>query len=762
MAVGKSVRRVDAVAKASGEAKYVSDMILPGMLVGKVLFSKVAYGKILRLDVERARSIDGVFAVVTSKDVPGKNICHIVFDDMPFLAEDEVRFYGQAIAIVAAESETKAIEALKAIELEIEPQNPLIDPEKFADADSPRLFGENNVFAHHKIRRGNTEVGFAECDAVIERTYRTGYQEHAYLETQGMLAVPSSEGGIDVYGTMQCPFYVHGAVADVLGLPQSKVRVVQTTTGGAFGGKEDVPSLIAGWASLLAISSCKPVKLILNRNEDFFSMSKRHPSRTKVKIGASAEGKLIAAEIDIIFDAGAYSTLSPVVLWRGIVHSCGPYRVANAKIDARAVATNKVPCGAYRGFGSPQTLFAIESAIDELAKELGIDEIELRKKNHLHENDATVTGQVLSGSVGLQECFERALEASDYFELKKRLAEETGSIRRGVGVSTIYYGVGLGAGGTHMARTGAYVSVQQDGSVHFAVGTTEMGQGMRTVLGQIVAEAFGIDVDRVYCLPVDSSRVPDSGPTVASRATTMSGRALLTACAEIKGNIAKAIEAKLATKAVNIGFGESKVFRVDEPSRFLSWQEAITEAWRAKAGLTVVGHDSSPPTSWDAETGHGDAYVVFSWAVNVAQVAVDTRTGVVRLEKLWAAHDMGKAINPQLVEGQIEGGSLQGAGYSLIEEYLIDEAGRPLNPRFSFYHIPTTADAPEIVPIIVEAAYKDGPFGAKGFGEQPLMGIAPAVANAVYNAVGVRFREQPFIPERVWTGLKDNYYEDRI
>ncbi len=760
MAVGKRVRRVDAVAKANGEAKYVSDMKLPGMLVGKVLFSKVPYGKILRLDVEKARSIDGVHAVLTSRDVPGKNICHIVFDDMPFLAEDEVRFYGQAIAIVAAESEAKAFQAMEAIELEIEPRKPITDSEKFADADSPLLFGEDNVFSHHKIRRGDIDKGFAECGAVIERTYRTAYQEHAYLEPQGMLAMPSAEGGVDVYGTMQCPFYVHGAVADVTGLAQSKVRIVQTTTGGAFGGKEDVPSLVAGWASLLALSSRKPVKLILNRTEDFFSMSKRHPSRTRVKIGATATGVIKAAEIDILFDAGAYSTLSPVVLWRGIVHSCGPYRIENAKVDARAVATNKVPCGAYRGFGSPQTLFAIESAIDELAEELGMDEIEFRKINHINEGDETVTGQILSDSVGLQECMDKALAKSDYFELRKKLSRETGPIRRGVGVSTIYYGVGLGAGGTHLARTGAFISVQQDGSAQFAVGTTEMGQGMRTVLGQIVAEAFGIDYERVYCLPVDSSRVPDSGPTVASRATTMSGRALLAACSIIKSNIARAVADELGTKAVNIGFGEGRVFRTDDPSRFISWDSAVEKAFRAKAGLSVVGQDSSPPTSWDEKTGHGDAYVVFSWAVNVAQVAVDTRTGVVRLEKLWAAHDMGKAINPQLVEGQIEGGSLQGAGYALIEEYLIDEAGIPMNPRFSFYHIPTTADAPEIVPIIIEAAYKEGPFGAKGFGEQPLMGIAPAVANAVYDAVGVRFREQPLIPERVWAGLKEKNNEN--
>lgn len=760
MAVGKRVRRVDAVSKATGEAKYVADMKMPGMLFGKVLFSKIPRGKIINLNIEKARKLPGVHAVITADDISGNRKCHIVFDDMPFLAEGVVNFYGQAIALVAAETKTQAYNAIEAIELEIEELSPLTDAEKYNAPDSPVLFGDNNVFAHHKIRRGDIETGFDECDVVIERTYHTTYQEHAYLETQGMLAAPSAEGGVDVYGTMQCPFYVHGAVADVTGLPQSKVRIVQTTTGGAFGGKEDVPSLVAGWTALLALAARKPVKLILERKEDLFSMSKRHPGRTHIRIGASSDGNIRAAEVDILFDAGAYATLSPVVLWRGIVHSCGPYKIENVVADARAVATNKVPCGAYRGFGSPQTLFAIESAVDELADELGIDRVKFRQQNHINKGDKTVTGQVLAESVGLQECLERALKESDYYNLKQKLAQENGAVKRGLGISTIYYGVGLGAGGTHLARTGAYVSAQPDGSVQFAVGTTEMGQGMRTVLGQIIAESLGISVDDVYCLPVDSSRVPDSGPTVASRATTMSGRALLAACSKLKGNIANAVAGVLETKARNIGFGEGVVFRVDEPSRAISWKEALKIAFEKKADLALVGHDSSPPTSWDEATGQGDAYVVFSWAVNIAQVAVDTRTGVVRLEKVWAAHDMGKAINPQLVEGQIEGGSIQGAGYALIEEYIIEEAGIPLNPKFSFYHIPTTQDAAEIVPIIVESAYPDGPFGAKGFGEQPLMGIAPAVANAVHDALGIRYREQPLIPERVWAGLKGGNYED--
>ncbi|RKZ31677.1 xanthine dehydrogenase [bacterium] len=760
MAVGKRVIRVDARAKADGSAKYVADMSMPGMLVGRVLHSPVARGRITNLDIDSARKIAGVRAVVTAEDIPGGNICHIVIDDMPLLANGEVKYTGEPIALVAAESRSAVEDALEAMNLQIEQLPPLTDPEKYADPDSPRLSGKDNIFAHHKIRRGKTDVAFGKADIVIERTYRTTYQEHAYLETQGMLAVPTQEGGIDIYGSMQCPFYVHGAVATVCGLPQSKVRIIQTTTGGAFGGKEDVPSLVAGWAAVLALKANRPVKLILDRSEDIISMSKRHPSRTHIKLGADKKGKLVAAEVDILFDAGAYATLSSVVLWRGTVHACGPYRIPAVKIDARAVATNKVPCGAYRGFGSPQTLFAIESAIDELAYKLDIDPVEFRRINILKKGDKTVTGQKIRSSCGLEECLERAVQASDFINLRKKLHSEDSPVKRGLGISTIFYGMGLGAGGTKLARTGAYVSIQPDGSVQFAVGTTEMGQGMRTVLGQIVAEAFGIPFEKVSCLPVDTSRVPDSGPTVASRATTMSGRALLQACTHLKRNLAKVAAAEWGTKDRIVNIAAGKAIRTDNPDITIPWNELAAIAFDKKAELTVVAHDSSPPTSWNPETGQGDAYVVYSWCANIAQVAVDTRTGEVRLEKLWAAHDIGKAINPTLVEGQIEGGSVQGMGYGLTEEYIIDENGIPLNPKLSFYYIPTTEDAPTIEPIIVESAYDKGPFGAKGFGEQPLMGIAPAIANAIFDAVKIRFREQPFTPEKVWPELKGLDNED--
>jgi CO/xanthine dehydrogenase Mo-binding subunit len=754
MAVGKSVIREDAFAKATGKAIYVADMKVPGMLVGKILHSKIPFGRIRKLDIEPAKKIPGVFAVISASGIPGKNLCHIVLDDMPLLAKDYVRYVGEAIAVVAAENERAAEDALDSIVCEIEPLIPLTDFEKWNAPDSPILYGEDNLFAHHKIRKGDVEKGFAESDVVIERAYRTGYQEHLYLETQGMLAIPLPDGGIEVYGSMQCPFYVHGTVADVTGLAQARVRVVQTTTGGGFGGKEDVPSLVAGWASVAAMSSGRPVKLILERSEDMISMSKRHPNRTKIKIGAKKNGELIAVEVDTLYDAGAYATLSPIVLWRGLVHSCGAYQIPNTKVDARAVATNKVPCGAYRGFGSPQVLFAIESAIDELAKELAIEPVEFRKKNILRVGSTTATNHRLTHSVGLEECLEKALAASDYFQLKEKLHNENGAIKRGLGVSTIFYGVGLGAGGKKLARTGAYVSIQQDGSAQFAVGTTEMGQGMRTVLGQIVAESFGIPYEKISSLPVDTTRVPDSGPTVASRSTTMSGRALLLSCETLKRNLAKAAAQVWNIDDKSVSVANGRAFRTDEPSLFMEWGELVKTAHAQNRRMATVELDTSPATSWLDDSGQGDAYVIYSFAANIALVSVDTRTGVAKVEKLWAAHDIGKAINPQQVEGQIEGGSTQGIGYALFEEYIIDENGIPLNPKLAFYHIPTTMDAPEFTPIIVEHPYEFGPFGAKGFGEQPLMGIAPAVANAIADAIGLRLRRQPMTPEKIWEGLK--------
>jgi CO/xanthine dehydrogenase Mo-binding subunit len=471
--------------------------------------------------------------------------------------------------------------------------------------------------------------------------------------------------------------------------------------------------------------------LILSREEDMAVMSKRHPSRVRLRVGATPRGELFAAEVDYLLDGGAYATLSPVVLFRGTVHACGPYRVPNASVDARVVRTHKVPCGAFRGFGEPQVVFAIESAMDELAERLQIDPLELRLRNALREGDQTVTGHTLSGSVGFHEVLRRVAEASNWTRKREVYASQSGPLRRGVGLAACYYGVGLGAMGKHLNPAGANVVVSGDGSVTVAVGTTEIGQGMITVLSQIAAEALGCPVELVHVVEADTSRVPDSGPTVASRTTVMSGNAIRDAAAKIRA----AMEPAIADSG-------------------LSWRDAVALCVQRQVGLAAHGWSVPPPTSFDLQTGQGDAYICYAFSANVVEVEVDTETGETRVVSVQSGHDAGKIVNPTLGEGQIEGGVVQGLGYALVEEHHLKD-GRILNDQFSTYIIPTPMDTPEIQPILVEKPFEWGPYGAKGLGETPIIAVAPAVTAAIHHAVGVRLREIPATPERIWSALRE-------
>lgn len=724
MTVGERLRRPDALEKVKGSALYIEDLDFAGSLFGGVLRSPHAHAQILRLDVTRARSRPGVRAVITAKDIPGKNLIPMIQADWPVLAEEYVRHVGEGVALVAAETREALAEALAAIHVEYASLPALLDMEEALAA------GE--VMAHWKIRRGEAAVALTSPDlVVVTGTYKTPYQEHAYIETNGVIAMPDGAGGVVVYGSMQCPFYVQKAVASALGLDLNRVRVIQTVTGGGFGGKEDAPSAPAAQAALLARATGRPVRLILSREEDMAVMSKRHPGRIHVKIGATRLGHLIAAEVDTLLDGGAYATLSPVVLFRSAVHACGPYRVPNVKVDARVVRTHKVPCGAFRGGGEPQVVFAFETAMDELAASLQIDPLQLRVMNALVEGDETVTGQRLTSSVGLREVLEKVAISSDWENKREIYARDTGAPRRGIGVAACYYGVGLGAMGKHLNPAGASLVVSADGSVTVAVGTTEIGQGMITVLAQITAEALGCPVDLVRIVEPDTSRVPDSGPTGASRTTIMSGNAIRDAAAKVRS----AMEPVMADSG-------------------LSWREAVALCVQKQVGLAAHGWAVPPPTSFDPATGQGDAYICYSFSANVVEVEVDTETGETRVVRVHSGHDIGRIINPTTGEGQVEGGVVQGLGYALVEEHSVKD-GRIQNDQFSTYIISTPMDVPEIHSILVEHPFEWGPYGAKGLGEMPIIAVAPAVTAAIHHAVGVRLREIPATPERVWAALRE-------
>ncbi|PJA29995.1 MAG: xanthine dehydrogenase [candidate division Zixibacteria bacterium CG_4_9_14_3_um_filter_46_8] len=749
--IGKSVIKAGGVERVTGKGTFVADIKLPGMVYCAVIRSPVARGDIIAIDDSSCNRVKGYLGLFTAKSIPGNNVIPIVFRDQPCFAAKRVNYHGEPIGVVAAESKAIAHTALNRIKVTVKELEGLIDPLKAWGHRKIKLYGDDNIFRHSKIRRGDVESAFRECEVIIEDTYTTPYQEHAYIEPQGMVANPLPDGTMEIYGSMQCPFYVREAVAEVLALPLSDVRVIQTSTGGGFGGKEDVPSLVACQAALPACLLKRPVKLIYERDEDMISMSKRHPSWIHYKSGATADGILRAIQAEYIIDGGAYSTLSPVVLFRGTVHSMGPYRCENVHIDSYAVATNKVPCGAFRGFGSPQILFAVESQMDRLAQGLKMDPAEFRRRNLLKTGDTTSFGQKLSWSVGAKETLEKVVEHSGW---RNHIPESAGDKRIGYGLSTVFYGVGLGAGGKHLARTGARVMVEPDASVTFSVGTTDMGQGMQTVLAQVVAQELGLPFENIRMMPTDTSRVPDSGPTVASRATTMSGNALIIACEKPRDSILTEASILLKIEKHNVVIDEGIAFDRKDGRLKVTIKEIIKNCFGKRMPLTGDGWYNTPETSWDNETGIGEPYVTYAWASNIVKLAVDTQTGEVEVLKISSAHDVGKAINPAMVECQIEGGVIQGLGFALTEEMMADSKGKLLNPEFSTYIIPTASDVPEIEPIIVEHPYPDGPYGARGFGEQPLMGIAPAVANAVADAVGVRITDLPITAEKIWRALR--------
>ena len=743
--VGRSVPRVDARAKVRGSAPFIDDLFFPNMLYAGVKRSEFPHAR-FKVDLGKLKNIKGIYAL-SYEDIPGENSIPIVYDDLPVIPPGIAKFHGEPIALVAAPRKEDIPDLLDKITVHYEPLDAVFDPEE-AMKGKVKVYGEDNIFKSYKVRKGDVEAGFKESDVIVENRYVTHHQEHAYLEPQGMIAVPRDDDGMVIYGSMQCPFYVQKAVAVALGIGLHKVRVIQTETGGGFGGKEDVPSIVATQAALLAAVSRRPVKITYTREEDIISMSKRHPAVIYHKLGAKRDGTLVAVEVKYIIDSGAYATLSPVVLWRGTVHAAGPYRIPNVKIDSFAVATNKVPCGAFRGFGSPQVLFAAESQMDILAHELDMDPAELRLKNLVKVGDVMPFGHKLKESVGAQEVLKKVIQRSNWKEKRRKYPQKIGTKRRGIGLSTIFYGVGLGAGGKYLARTGAYIQITEDGKAIYAVGTTEIGQGMKTVLTQIVAEELGLPYEDVSILPVDTSRVPDSGPTVASRSTVMSGNALREAAKPLKRKLIGIAKEMLKAKG-RIEFKSGWVF-VNGRKR-IPVKEVIKEAYRRREHMASQGYYVSPPTSWEDGKG-GEAYITYAWAAKVAEVEVDTLTGEVKVLRFYSAHDVGKAINPKLAEGQIEGGTAQGIGYALMEEILIEE-GKIINPNFSTYIIPTSMDVPEIEPIIVEKGYRKGPYGAKGFGEQPLMGVAPTILNAIFNATGIRLYEIPATPERLYEAL---------
>ncbi len=746
-AVGAPVRRVDASDKVTGRAVYLDDMVVPGVLHAALVFPGCAHAVLRGVDASAARSTAGVRSTLTADDIPGENQVGVIDADQPLLPFDRIRYEGDAVAIVVAETAALAREAADAVSVDLTELPGVFDAVRAMEPDAPRVHEGGNVFLHDKVRKGDVDAGFDAADIIVEREFRTHHQEHCYLEPLAALAVPGDNGSMTVYGTMQCPFYVQKAVAGVLGLPLASVRVIQTVTGGGFGGKEDAPSEICACAALAAWKTGSAVKLVYSREEDFLRSSKRHPMHVTFKLGVRRDGTFTAAKIRAVADAGAYSTLTPVVVFRAAVHATGPYEIPNVETDVYGVYTNRQTTGAFRGFGQPQVIFANESVIDEVADAIGMDPVDIRLRNCLDVGKRTATNQLLTESVGLKETLERARELSGWDELRQvsgRTEDKRDHVLRGLGVGSIYYGVSLGAKGLALDGSGAHINVYRDGSVRIGVGGTEMGQGLLTVLTQIAADSLGVPVDSIHVERADTSVVPDSGPSVASRTTLMTGNAVIDAARKLRAVMGEVAADSLGLDASEIEFGGGTVGSVEKNVTFA---ELAEQCWVRNVSTAADGWYAAPESTFD-ENGQGDAYAVYSYATHVAEVEVDTETGQVSVVRITAAHDVGRVMNPVTLEGQIEGGVLQGVGMALYEQ-MKTEGGAVKTPDFSTYIIPTAMDTPEIRTVFVEDPYSRGPFGAKGIGETPAMPGAVAVANAVSNALGVRFHELPLTPERV-------------
>jgi CO/xanthine dehydrogenase Mo-binding subunit len=751
MIVGQNIVRREGREKVTGAAPYVDDLQFPNMLHGKTIRSTIAHGTIREIKFDP--SFDWSRIVVADyRDIPGKNAVALIEYDQPLLVEKEVHHQEEPILLLAADDREVLEEAAQHIEI-VYDELPVVFTVEEALAGKQKIYGENNVFKDILISKGDLAQGFSSADFVIEETYRTGHQEHIYIETQGVIAIPEDDGGVKLIGSIQCPYYVHKALKTIFALPDDKVRVIQSVTGGGFGGKEEYPSMIAGHAALLAHKVGRPVKMIYSRGEDMAATTKRHPAVIHHKTGVTKDGKLVAVEIDIVLDGGAYCTLSPVVVSRASIHALGPYNCANVKIRARSVATNTPPNGAFRGFGAPQVCFAHEMQMEKIAKTIGMDSLELRKRNMLKLGDTTVTGQTLKYSVGSEEVLQAAVEASNFLaqqeRYKKLLITENGKLatgkKHGIGLSFFFHGAGFTGSGEMIMKAMAGVELLPTGRVRILTGSTEIGQGTNTIFPQIVAEELGLSLEGVEMEETNTAKVPDSGPTVASRTCMVVGRVIQQAAQDLREQLEEFIAGQLLQQPIEF---RNKEFFVND-NRVMSFAEAAQMYGREKGTLQVFRRYESPPGhQWDDKRYLGDAYPVYGWGCDVVEVEVDTTTYEVFIKKVVAAADVGKAINPVLTKGQIEGGTLQALGYGMMEEVIMKN-GKMANDRLTNYMLPTCMDAPEMDVILIEKPYPHGPFGAKGVGELPMDGGAPALAAAICNALDIEITELPFTPEKL-------------
>lgn len=723
MSAATDLPRLDGIDKLAGRTAYVDDLNIPGVWYGSTVRSNVPRGTIRDIHFDPAFDWDDI-TIVDHRDVPGPNQVKLIDLDQPVLAAGEIHHVHEPILLLAHPSSRKLRDAVRAIRIDIEPLPAILDP---AAPLTPDLiqYGSDNVLKRIDIRQGDPAPIFSRAAHIIEGEYVTGAQEHVYLETQGMLA-QWHDGRLTIRGSMQCPYYVLDALTHVFARPREAFRVIQLPVGGGFGGKEEYPSLLAIHAALLAEKSGAPVKMVYDRQEDMAVTTKRHPSRTRHRTALDRDGRLLAMEIDVLLDGGAYVTLSPVVLSRGCIHAAGPYHCENIHVRGEARLTNSPPYGAFRGFGAPQTIFAIERHMDVIAARLDIDPVELRRRNLVQTGQPLVTGQIFKEPTNLAALMDRALDLADYKTRLKSHAEFNKShpyLRRGIGFATFHHGAGFTGGGETYLASEVWIEGKPDGSVELLTAQTDMGQGTTTILTQIVAERIGIPRESVRVATPDTSRVPNSGPTVASRTAMVVGKLVEQACDDLLHQLGR---------------------RCGDP-------EIIPDIRRhaSHPGKTLVGrakYQKPDSITWDDKTYRGDAYATYSWATYVADVEVDLRTLRAHVTDFVAMQEVGRVLNQTLATGQIAGGVVQGIGWALYENVVLED-GVMKNCQMTNYVIPSAGDLPPIRVYFDEKPSKWGPGGAKGIGELPMDGPAPAIANALSRALGASINQIPATPE---------------
>lgn len=734
VSVGVSVPRKEGRDKVTGHAQYVDDIALPNMLYGATVRSRIPRGRTRKITFGAGIAWDE-FVVVSAKDIPGKNIVALITDDQPCLADGVVNHPEEPILLLAHPDRHRLPMAVEAVSIEYDPLPAIFTMEE-SESQSQVIWGADNIFKAYLVEKGDIDGIWESADYIVEGEYRTGAQEQLYIENNGMVASFDAQQGITVWGSLQCPYYVHKALMALCNLPADKVRVVQMETGGAFGGKEEYPSMIAAHAALLAIKSGRPVKIIYDRMEDMEATTKRHPSRTRHRTAVSKDGKILGGEIDFTIDGGAYSTLSPVVLSRGTIHAGGAYYWPNVRIRGKAVATNAPPHGAFRGFGAPQSLFALERHMDRIAQAVGLSPVEIRRRNFLKPGQTTTTEQIVRESIDLDKLLDRVLELSDYRAKGQRFAKEneTGTSRKGMGIAAFLHGAGFTGSGERYLSSVVGVEGCADGGVRVLVSSTEFGQGTKTVLCQIAAEALGLPYEQVGIAQADTSEVPNSGPTVASRTVMVVGKLVQSAALGIRQTL--------------VGSG-------------VLGESYSPEEFRAACRIQVAAHgpfrswahyEAPSDVFWDDEKYRGEAYAAFAWAVYVAEVTVDLTTYSVSVDDFVALQEVGKVLHPVLARGQIAGGIAQGIGYTLYEK-VIWQNGRMQNGQMTNYIMPTSSDLPPIRVFFEEIGNVHGAFGAKGIGELPMDGPAPAIVNAIEDALKMSFDSIPLLPEDIFEGL---------